>query len=100
MSESNDKSYTCLRIPGNLGNHDRLKIDAILNEAAGGDYVSKIIGERLVSPSIGFTLNDDCQLDLCLNFQLSAENRVALNSQGVDFLPPASAKEMNRLRWH
>ena len=100
MSENNAKKITCLRIPGDLDSTARLKIDAILNEAAGGDYVCHIRGERLVAPSTGFTLNEGCHLDLCLAFQLSLEARVALNTRGVEFLPPASAQTMTPVRWN
>ncbi len=100
MSENDAKNVTCLRIPGDLDSPARLKIDSILNEAAGGDYIAQIRGERLVAPSTGFTLNEGCHLDLCLAFQLSLKARVALNTRGVEFLPTASAQTMNPLRWN
>ena len=92
------ENSTCLRIPGGLDGPSRLKIGAILNEAAGGDYSGKITRERLVDPSTGFTLNEGCYQDLCLAFKLSVTQRVALSVRGVQFLPPSSAAIMNRLR--
>lgn len=93
-----EENTTCIRIPGNLNNTQRLKIDALLNEAAGGDYITHIARERLVDPSTGFTLNEGCYLDLCLAFKIPAQQRVALSVRGVQFLPASSALIMNPLR--
>ncbi len=93
-----EENNTCIRIPGNLETSCRLKIDALLNEAAGGDYGAYITKERLVDPSTGFTLNEGCYQDLCLAFKMTAKQRVALGVRGVQFLPAASALTMNPLR--
>lgn len=98
MSEMERDQVTCLRIPRDLEEPVRTRIDDILNQAAGGDYISHIKRERLVDPELGFTLNNCC-LDLCLDFKLSAEARVALNVRGVEFLPASSKQTMNMLRY-
>lgn len=95
MPEDNS---TCIRIPGNLDHSQRLKIDALLNEAAGGDYITHITRERLVDPSTGFTLNEGCHLDLCLAFKVPVQQRAALSVRGVQFLPFSSALTMNPIR--
>jgi|GEM_PF-4728284 hypothetical protein len=93
-----EENTTCIRIPGNLDHSQRLKIDTLLNEAAGGDYITHITRERLVDPSTGFTLNEGCHLDLCLAFKVPVQQRAALSVRGVQFLPSSSALTMNLLR--
>lgn len=95
---SDTENITCIRVPGGLDNASRLRIDEILNKAAGGDYSSHITKERLVDPSTGFTLNDGCYQDLCLSFNITTSDRVALSLRGVEFLPRSSAIQMNPLR--